>query len=140
MAYNLNRFIQAQDKDYSTALNEIKKGKKESHWMWHIFPQLKGLGRSFTSNHYGIINLKEAQEFLEHPVLGPNLIEISNTLCIVDSDDAVLIFGDIDSKKLRSSMTLFSAVPGADPVFHKVLKKYFNGKQSYRSLKMLGLK
>jgi uncharacterized protein (DUF1810 family) len=138
MAYNLDRFIQAQERDYTTALNEIKTGKKVSHWMWYIFPQLKGLGRSSASNHYGIINLEEAQEYVEHPVLGPNLIEISNTLLMLDSNDAVTIFGNIDSKKLKSCMTLFSSVPGTDPVFERVLVKFFNGKKSYRSLKILG--
>ncbi len=138
MKYNLERFINAQERDYKVALKEIGKGKKESHWMWYIFPQLKGLGRSHTSKHYAINGLEEAREYLEHPVLAPNLIEISNTLLLLDSNDAVAIFGEIDSKKLQSCMTLFSAVPGADPVFNKVLEKYFNGKRSYQSLRILG--
>lgn len=135
---NLDRFVEAQKRDYAIALNEIKSGRKTSHWMWYIFPQLKGLGRSSTSAFYAIQNLEEAGAYLGHPMLGSRIIEISKALLDLDSKDAVEIFGKIDSAKLKSCMTLFSAVPEADPVFEQVLVKYFNGKKSYRSLRILG--
>lgn len=108
--YNLHRFIEAQEGVYPQALEELQDGRKRSHWMWYIFPQLAGLGRSYNSNYYGISGLKEAKSYLEHPVLGPRLREVSETILSLPTDNAAEVFGGIDSMKLRSSMTLFDLV------------------------------
>ncbi|MCO5249779.1 MAG: DUF1810 domain-containing protein [Chitinophagales bacterium] len=97
---NLSRFITAQERDYFIALEEIKRGRKQSHWMWYIFPQIKGLGHSSISQYYGIIDLEEAQEYLNHPVLGQRLVEICQELLKLDTRDAYEIFGWPDNKKL----------------------------------------
>lgn len=130
MAYSntdLTRFLDAQNKLYLTALAEIKKGKKETHWMWFIFPQIKGLGTSDTSNLYAIADLKEASEFLEHPILGKHLIEISEILLTFKRKSADGIFGDLDARKLRSSMTLFSMAENTNPIFQEILDAFFSG-------------
>jgi len=130
MAYSNNdlmRFLDAQNKLYLTALSEIKKGKKETHWMWFIFPQIKGLGTSDTSNLYAIADLKEASEFLQHPILGKHLIEISELLLTFRRKSADGIFGDLDARKLRSSMTLFSMAENTNPIFQEVLEAFFSG-------------
>ncbi|MDR6763979.1 uncharacterized protein (DUF1810 family) [Flavobacterium sp. 2755] len=130
MAYSnndLSRFLDAQNKLYLTALAEIKKGKKETHWMWFIFPQIKGLGTSDTSNLYAIADLKEASEFLEHPILGKHLIEISEILLTFKRKSADGIFGDLDARKLRSSMTLFSMAENTNPIFQEILDAFFSG-------------
>jgi uncharacterized protein (DUF1810 family) len=133
----LKRFIDAQERDYEIALAEIKNGRKRSHWMWYIFPQVKGLGFSSTSQHYGIANLKEAEAYLRHPVLGPRLIAISNELLNLENKNATDIFGNPDDMKLRSAMTLFAAVKDSDPVFQQVLDKYFQGKADLQTLTIL---
>jgi len=135
--YNLERFIDAQRTDYAVALAEIKSGKKESHWMWYIFPQILGLGYTSVSILYAIKDIKEATAYLNHEILGTRLIEISNALLQLETDDARKIFGSPDNMKLRSSMTLFSLVPGADKVFQAVLDKFFNGKKDERTLQLL---
>jgi len=135
--YNLERFIQAQQSDYAIALSEIKSGKKQSHWMWYIFPQVLGLGYTSTSIEYGIKNLDEATAYLNNEVLGKRLIEISNALLQLETNDAHEVFGSPDDIKLRSSMTLFSLVPGADKVFQLVLDKFFNGKKDDKTLELL---
>ncbi|SHM86320.1 Uncharacterized protein, DUF1810 family [Flavobacterium chilense] len=130
MAYSNNdlmRFLDAQNKLYLTAFSEIKKGKKETHWMWFIFPQIKGLGTSDTSNLYAIADLKEASEFLQHPILGKHLIEISELLLTFRRKSADGIFGDLDARKLRSSMTLFSMAENTNPIFQEVLEAFFSG-------------
>ena len=130
MAYSnndLSRFLDAQNKLYLTALSEIKKGKKETHWMWFIFPQIKGLGTSDTSNLYAIADLKEASEFLEHPILGKHLIEISEILLTFKRKSADGILGDLDARKLRSSMTLFSMAENTNPIFQEILDAFFSG-------------
>lgn len=124
---DLTRFLDAQNKLYLTALSEIKKGKKETHWMWFIFPQLKGLGNSDTANYYGIANLQEASDFLEHPILGKHLIEISELLLTFKRKSAEAILGDLDARKLRSSMTLFFLLGNTNPVFQDVLDAFFSG-------------
>ena len=136
-ASNLKRFLQAQERDYVRALREISSGKKRSHWMWYIFPQVQGLGLSETSRYYAIKNLEEAKAYLADPVLGKRLIEISKVLLTLDTGDAHKIFGDPDDMKLRSSMTLFSAVPGADPVFESVLAKFFGGRRDETTMSIL---
>ncbi|MEZ0182435.1 MULTISPECIES: DUF1810 domain-containing protein [Flavobacterium] len=130
MAYSNNdlaRFLDAQNKLYLTALSEIKKGKKETHWMWFIFPQVKGLGKSDTANLYAIADLKEASEFLEHPILGKHLIEISELLLTFKRKSADGILGDLDARKLRSSMTLFSMTENTNPIFQEILDAFFSG-------------
>lgn len=124
----LNRFIEAQENTYDQAFKEIKSGKKRTHWMWFIFPQLKELGRSGTARFYGIENYGEAEAYIQHPVLGSRLKEISEELLNIESEDALQIMGSPDDKKLRSSMTLFALVSD-DPVFQKVLDKFFDGKK-----------
>jgi uncharacterized protein (DUF1810 family) len=124
---DLTRFLDAQNKLYLTAHSEISKGKKETHWMWFIFPQIKGLGTSDTANLYAIIDLKEATEFLEHPILGKHLIEISELFLTFKRKSADGILGDLDARKLRSSMTLFSLVENANPVFQEILGAFFSG-------------
>lgn len=138
-AYDLSRFINAQRQSYQTALEEIRRGRKTSHWMWYIFPQIDGLGMSPTSQYYAIGGLGEAAAYLDDPVLGPRLAEISRALLELDGSDASDVFGWPDDMKLRSSMTLFSLVDGADPVFKKVLDKYFDGEPDDMTLRILHL-
>lgn len=135
---SVKRFEKAQQRDYETALGEIRSGQKRSHWMWYIFPQLKGLGRSPTAQYYGIADQEEAREFLNHPVLGTHLKEISRALLELTTSDADEVFGFPDNLKLCSSMTLFAKVSGEEnSVFHQVLDKYFGGKWDDRTLRLL---
>ena len=134
--YNLTRFIQAQDRDYDTALAEIRAGKKASHWMWYIFPQLKGLGRSSTSEYYGLSSIKEAQAYLSDPILKARLIEITDAVIAHKDKSAEEIFGGIDAKKLRSCMTLFSIAAPDIPVFDAVLEQFFDGKPDRNTLRL----
>jgi uncharacterized protein (DUF1810 family) len=135
---SLKRFTDAQQTDYATALAEIRRGRKVSHWMWYIFPQIQGLGFSETSKYYAIKDTREAQEFLKHPVLGKRLIEISGALLDLDSHDAQAIFSSPDDLKLKSSMTLFASLPETNPVFEKVLNRFFNGEKDGRTLELMG--
>ena len=134
----LTRFLDAQATDYAQALTEIKAGRKRSHWMWYIFPQIQGLGFSSTSQHYAINDLAEATAYLAHPVLGKRLVEISTVLLGLASRNATQVLGTPDDVKLKSSMTLFAAVPGADPVFEAVLAKFFAGAADTKTLQLLG--
>ena len=136
-AYNLQRFIDAQKNVYPLALEEIKNGRKQSHWMWFIFPQIQGLGFSATSKLYAIKDNQEAEAFLKHPLLGSRLITISNELLKLNSNDAHTIFGSPDDMKLQSSMTLFSSLKNADPVFDLVLQKFFKGIKDRNTLQRL---
>ena len=137
--YDLRRFISAQKQDYLTALEEICRGRKRSHWMWYIFPQLRGLGMSSPSDFYGIESLEEARAFLDDPYLGGNLREISQALLSLDTGDARSVMGSPDDLKLRSSMTLFSLAAPEEPVFKKVLEKFYRGVQDPATLRILGL-
>lgn len=137
--HNLERFIAAQKAVYQTALQELKEGMKKGHWMWYIFPQIQGLGFTETSKFYAIKDMQEASAYLAHRVLGPRLILVANTLLGLEVKNAHKIFGSPDDVKLRSSMTLFSLVPGADPVFEAVLQKYFEGLKDNKTLKILAL-
>ena len=137
MENSLQRFIDAQEKDYETALAEISQGRKRSHWIWYIFPQIQGLGFSETSKFYAIKNIDEAAEYLKHPVLGERLIRICHALIKNPGDDANKIFGSPDDMKLKSSMTLFAALPGTDPVFQTVLDKFFNGTRDNKTIEIL---
>ena len=136
--YNMSveRFIDAQKEDYDMAFREISNGKKRNHYMWYIFPQVKGLGRSSTAKYYGIDGLDEAREYMENEYLANNLINISNELLKLETNDPVEIFGHTDSKKLRSSMTLFELVSDND-VFPLVLEKYFDGKRDQITLDLV---
>ncbi|GAA4365263.1 DUF1810 domain-containing protein [Hymenobacter saemangeumensis] len=135
---SLQRFLDAQQKDYATALAELKRGYKQSHWMWYIFPQIQGLGFSSTAQYYAIRDAQEAQAYARHPVLGPRLLEISETLLALPNNDANDIMGSPDDLKLRSSMTLFASLPGAHPVFQQVLDKFFRGRPDEKTLGLLG--
>jgi uncharacterized protein (DUF1810 family) len=140
MAYNnkeLVRFLDAQNKLYLSALSEIKKGKKESPWMWFIFPQIKGLGSCDTSKFYEIKNVDEAIAFLEHPILGKHLLEITAELINTDQKTAEEIFGNPDNEKLQSCMTLFATIQNSEPIFEKVLDKYFEGSTDFHTLQLL---
>lgn len=139
MDYDLQRFKTAQSEGnaYKTALKEIGNGQKEGHWMWYIFPQLRGLGRSELAMYYGIIGKGEAKAYLADKVLGSRLREICNSLIQVRGKSAEEIFGPVDTKKLKSSMTLFYIVSGKEEVFRKVLAKFFDEKLDKRTLDML---
>lgn len=134
---NLQRFIDAHRSDYATALEEIKNGKKISHWMWYIFPQIEGLGKSFTSQFYAIHSLEEARAFLEDLYLGKNLLEICDALMQLETNNATTVMGRPDDMKLKSSMTLFLYVAGENSVFENVLNKFFRGKKDVRTMKIL---
>lgn len=135
----LQRFTDAHRRDYQTALWEIQSGRKQSHWMWYIFPQIQGLGRSSTAAFYAIRDLEEANAFLRDPYLSGNLLEICHALLQLESSDAGYIFGSPDDKKLRSSMTLFYCVAGKASVFARVLDKFFGGKPDRNTLRILNL-
>ena len=138
--YNLKRFHDAQENPYAgytAALAEIRNGRKVSHWIWYIFPQLKGLGYSNMSQYYGIDGIGEARAYLADPVLRANLLEISGELLKQESCDPLASMGSPDDKKLRSSMTLFAEAEPECEVFVQVLEKYFGGRKDGRTLGML---
>jgi uncharacterized protein (DUF1810 family) len=139
MEHKLERFITAQKGVFQTALSEVQSGRKQSHWMWYIFPQIKGLGFTETSKLYALESLQEAEEFLNHRVLGPRLVLISSALIELDTADAHQIFGSPDDLKLHSCMTLFSEVPNTDPVFSQVLEKFYGSRKDNKTLKILAL-
>ena len=133
---NLNRFIEGQSTrygDYKTAYEEISKGRKVSHWIWYVFPQLKGLGHSRRSIYYGIADRKEAEAYLRHPVLGERLREITNALLRHEGRDPEAIFGSIDANKVRSCMTLFDCISPND-IFGDVLDIFYEGKRDPNSI------
>jgi uncharacterized protein (DUF1810 family) len=135
--YNLDRFVRAQEDDYRQALAEITRGRKRSHWMWYIFPQIEGLGSSPTSREYSIKSLEEARAYLGHPVLGPRLLECAEAVLRVEGRSAAEIFGFPDDLKLRSSVTLFGCVLPPGSVFERVLGKYFGGEPDAATLRLL---
>ena len=135
---DLQRFKEAQRRDFDTALAEIKNGRKQSHWMWYIFPQIHGLGFSSMSAYYAIKDLEEAEDFLNDPYLGGNLRKISEALLELDTDDPHRVFGSPDDLKLLSCMTLFEAADGKGGVFTKVIEKYYKGRRDRKTEKMLG--
>ena len=130
--YDLNRFLSAQRRDYAAALREIRSGRKRSHWIWYIFPQVAGLGMSSTSQFYAISGLDEARAYLSEPTLRAHLLEL-------EESDPTAVFGFPDDLKLRSSMTLFAAAAPDEPVFSAVLDKFFGGQPDTRTLQILGL-
>jgi uncharacterized protein (DUF1810 family) len=136
--FNLERFVKAQDPVFEGVLTELRVGRKRSHWMWFIFPQLDGLGFSSTTRHYAIRNHAEARAYLAHPVLGPRLQQCVEVLLGLEGRSAEEIFGTIDAMKLRSSMTLFARVADPDAAFSRVLAKYFAGQPDQKTLHLLG--
>jgi len=137
--HNLSRFVQAQMADYDQALTEIRSGRKRSHWMWYIFPQLDGLGFSSASKRYSIKSIAEAQAYLGHPVLGPRLVDSAEAVLRVEGRSAQEIFGFPDDMKLRSCATLFACVSPSGSVFHRLLDKYFQGQRDAKTLQLLGI-
>ncbi len=137
--HNLSRFVQAQADDYEQALAEIRSGRKRSHWMWYIFPQVEGLGFSATSRRYSIKSVAEAEAYLRHPVLGPRLIECVDALLGVEGRSAFEIFGSPDDMKLRSCATLFACVSPAGSVFDRLLNKYFESERDGKTLRLVGI-
>ena len=133
--YDLERFIEAHNDDYNRALNEVKSGRKLTHWMWYIFPQIAGLGMSETAKYYEIKSLDEERAYLNNELLKDHIIEISNALLELDKTDPVEVFGDVDALKLKSSMTLFSYVSD-DEIFNKVIDKYFNGSKDLTTVRI----
>ena len=141
MTYDLERFVDAQKYSYEQALAEMKAGRKQSHWIWYIFPQLKGLGRTYNAEFYGLDGAEEAAEYLKHPVLGARLREISGVLLGLESSDPERVMGGHpDDWKLCSCMTLFAEVSEEGSVFHKVLEKFFGGQKDGRTLGLLRTK
>ncbi len=134
---DLKRFFEAQENDFETALAEIRNGRKQSHWMWYVFPQIAGLGFSQASKFYAIKDIGEAESYLAHPLLGKRLIEISNALLEVEGKTANQILGSPDDVKLKSSMTLFGALENTNPVFQSVLNKYFDGAKDQKTLEVI---
>ena len=133
----LFRFTEAHRCSFQCALEEVAAGRKVSDWMWFIFPQIKGLGKSSTSKYYAIQSLDEARAFLNDSYLGNNLLTISNVLLDLKTDNPTVIFGKPDDMKLRSCMTLFASITDAGSVFHKVLDKFFDGRADMRTLRII---
>jgi uncharacterized protein (DUF1810 family) len=139
--HRLQRFVDAQAAVYEQAMRELSEGAKRSHWMWFVFPQLRGLGHSSNAFRYGITGIDEARAYLAHPVLGPRLLECAAVLEQLDGGRTVSdIFRDPDDVKLRSSLTLFAKVAESGSVFERLLAKYFGGEPDDRTVAMLGLK
>ena len=136
-SFDLERFVLAQQPVYDTVLAELRSGRKQSHWMWFIFPQLRGLGSSSTATWFGIPSLRDAALYLHHPILGPRLIECTELVNAVSGRSAEEIFGGVDAMKFRSSMTLYSRVPEASTVFDRALTKYFDALPDPRTLERL---
>ena len=134
--FELSRFITAQETIYDRVLSELKNGRKQSHWMWYIFPQLDGLARSATSKHYALHSIEEATAYLAHPVLGSRLLECAEIVYRTEGKTVSEIFGYPDDLKLKSSMTLFSEV-APKPVFVGVIDKYFQSQRDTKTLQLL---
>jgi uncharacterized protein (DUF1810 family) len=137
--HDLQRFVDAQRHAYDVALAEVRRGRKQSHWMWYVFPQLAGLGSSSTARSYAIRSLAEAEAYLRHPLLGPRLTAIAEAALAVEGRSAREIFGAPDDLKLRSSATLFARVSPDGSVFHGLLDRYFGGTPDARTLALLGV-
>ncbi len=137
--YDLGRFVRAQEGDYERALCEIMGGRKRTHWMWYIFPQIEGLGFSSTAKYYAIKSIAEAKAYLDHPILGPRLRECAEAAVGVEGGSAAEIFGSPDDMKLRSCATLFACVSPPGSVFDRLLAKYYRGERDGRTLQLLGI-
>lgn len=136
--YDLARFVAAQRDVYPTALAELRAGRKQSHWMWFVFPQAEGLGSSWMAQRYAIASAAEAEAYLRHPVLGPRLVECAEALLSVEGRSAHEIFGSPDDVKLRSSATLFASVSPPGSVFERLLDRYFGGRRDDATLRLIG--
>jgi uncharacterized protein (DUF1810 family) len=136
--HDLARFVRAQERDYATALSELRSGRKRSHWMWYVFPQCHGLGSSPTSAQFAIRSVAEAEAYLRHPVLGPRLVECAEALLAIEGRSARDILGSPDDLKLKSSATLFALVSPAGSVFERLLDRYFAGARDDRTFRLLG--
>ena len=136
--YHLDRFLKAQEDSYDTALDELRAGRKRSHWIWFIFPQIAGLGHGPTSQYYAIKSLEEAIAYLAHPILGRRLHECLKALQTLEQTDANLVFGELDAVKFRSSLTLFAEADPADPIVEVALGRWFDGRKDERTLRLLG--
>jgi uncharacterized protein (DUF1810 family) len=136
--YDFARFLAAQDPQYTQVLNELRAGRKTSHWMWYIFPQLQGLGSSDTSRYYAIASLAEAKGYLAHPILGARLLECTALVNKIANRSIVEIFGAVDAMKFRSSMTLFHEANAGTAAFRDALDKYFDGTPDELTLTLLG--
>ena len=134
----LERFVAAQEPVWTAVVRELGAGRKRSHWMWFVFPQLKALGRSATAKHYGLADREEARRYWEHPLLGQRLLQCSRLVLAVDGGSAHDIFGSPDDLKLRSCMTLFDAVASEEPAFRAVLDRYYGGAGDPLTLAELG--
>lgn len=134
---NLNRFLEAQETKYKDALSKIKNGRKLTHWMWYIFPQIAGLGFTDFNVFYAIQNKEEATQYLNHPVLGKRLIEITKVVIEINDKTALEIFGKPDERKLKSSMTLFTILNDPNPIFQQVLDKYYEGMKDENTLQLI---
>jgi len=134
----LTRFLKPQSESFATALAEIQQGRKKTHWMWYLFPQIKGLGFSEISRYYAISNIEEAKAYLKHPVLAKNLLEISQAAANIEHKTALEVFGSPDDLKLHSSMTLFSIADPSQTIFQKVLDRYFDGKKDSKTMALIG--
>lgn len=132
----LERFVKAQESDYNDAFNEVKNGRKKTHWMWYIFPQIQGLGYSETAKYFAIRDIEEAAEYLKHPILGDRLMRITAELLKLEGS-AAQIFGSPDDLKLHSSMTLFAAIKDSNPLFDQVLQKFFKGRKDEKTIQKL---
>jgi len=136
-SFNLQRFVDAQDPVYSQVREELSRGRKRSHWMWFVFPQLKGLGHSWMADKYGLASKGEAVAYVEHPVLGPRLRECSELINAVENQRIDAILGYPDNLKFRSCMTLFVNMAPENESFHRALEKYFDGKPDKRTIELL---
>ena len=139
MTDDLGRFVAAQDDGgtYERALAELRRGRKTSHWMWFVFPQIAGLGQSEMARAYAIRSLEEARAYLAHPVLGPRLLECTRALAALEGRSAEDVLGPVDAMKLRSSMTLFAAAAPQEPLFQTVLEAFFDGREDPATLERL---
>jgi uncharacterized protein (DUF1810 family) len=135
--YDLSRFVDAQERVYDDAVSELRAGRKTSHWMWFVFPQIAGLGRSPTAQRYAIGSLGEAEAYLAHPVLGERLRASARVLTELEGRSAEQVFGGLDAQKLRSSMTLFARAAPDEPLFRDVLARYFGGEEDRATLQRL---
>lgn len=135
--FNLARFVNAQDTIYDNVLAELRSGRKRTHWMWYIFPQIDGLGYSLTSKYYAIKSKEEARQYLSHPILGRRLLECAEIILDIKGRSASEIFGSPDDIKLKSSMTLFVSITNPEAVFARILDKYFHGQRDTKTLNLL---
>ena len=136
-AFELERFVQAQEHSYDQAMSELRQGRKQSHWMWYVFPQFDGLGFSPTSRRYAIKSIAEAHAYLRHPILGPRLQASAEAALAIEGKAAAEVFGSPDDMKLRSCATLFASVSPAGSVFHRLLDRYFGGTPDEATLRLM---